>query len=159
MKINKGTKIKSLVLKRVAKWTNRDRACKLTRFTSNQTSLQVSLFPLIKVLCSRLFFFFQFFFLWLLFIKIGFVGHRFLGRRFLGHRFLDTVLEDRTGLFLIPVDAPVKSAADELNKLKAWQEEFTPLAVICGGRICNWCHQSGHTKTTRKAKPCESSSN
>ena len=46
---------KASCLKRVAKWTNRDRACKLTRFTSKQTSLQVSPFPLKKVLCSRFF--------------------------------------------------------------------------------------------------------
>ena len=54
----------------------------------------MSPFSLIKVLCSR-FFFFQFFFVWLLFIKIGFLGRRFLGHcflglRFLGRRFLDT---------------------------------------------------------------------
>ena len=58
-------------MKRVAKWTNRDRACKLRWFTSHQTSLQVSPFPFIKVLCSRIFFS----------IFFCFLGCRFLGRR------------------------------------------------------------------------------
>ena len=52
----------------------------------------------------------------------------------------------------------ISSASGELQKLKAEQDELTPLAAI-RGRICNRCHQSGHTKTTCKSRPCESSNN
>ena len=50
----------------------------------------------------------------------------------------------------------ISSASGELQKLKAEQGELTPLAAI-RGRICNRCHQSGHTETTCKSRPCESS--
>ena len=59
---------------------------------------------------------------------------------------------------LVILEVQITSASGELQKLKAQQEELTPLAAI-RGRICNRCHQSGHTKTTCKARPCESSYN
>ncbi|KAL9968278.1 hypothetical protein ACROYT_G026632 [Oculina patagonica] len=59
---------------------------------------------------------------------------------------------------LLVLEVQISSAVDELQKLKSEQEKLTPLAAI-RGRICNRCHQSGHTKTTCKAAPCESSSN
>ncbi|KAL9979392.1 hypothetical protein ACROYT_G017048 [Oculina patagonica] len=59
---------------------------------------------------------------------------------------------------LLVLEVQISSAVDELQKLKSEQEKLTPLAAI-RGRICNRCHQTGHTKTTCKAAPCESSSN
>ncbi|XP_078366476.1 uncharacterized protein LOC144650626 [Oculina patagonica] len=59
---------------------------------------------------------------------------------------------------LLVLEVQISSAVYELQKLKSEQEKLTPLAAI-RGRICNRCHQSGHTKTTCKAAPCESSSN
>jgi len=59
---------------------------------------------------------------------------------------------------LLVLEGQISSASGELQKLKAEQDELTPLAAI-RGRICNRCHQSGHTKTTCKSKPCESSNN
>ena len=55
-------------------------------------------------------------------------------------------------------EVQISSASGELQKLKAEQDKLTPLAGI-QGRICNRCHQSGHTKTTCKSRPCESSNN
>ena len=60
---------------------------------------------------------------------------------------------------LLVLKAQVKSASAELQKLKAWQKELILLAAIRSGRICNWCHRSGHTKTSCKARPCESGNN
>ena len=59
---------------------------------------------------------------------------------------------------LLVLEVQISSASGELQKLKAEQDELTPLAAI-RGRICNRCHQSGHTKTTCKSRPCESSNN
>ena len=59
---------------------------------------------------------------------------------------------------LLVLEVEISSASGELQKLKAEQDELTPLAAI-QGRICNRCHQSGHTKTTCKSRPCESSNN
>ncbi|KAL9988280.1 hypothetical protein ACROYT_G002711 [Oculina patagonica] len=59
---------------------------------------------------------------------------------------------------LLVLEVQISSAGDELQKLKSEQEKLTPLAAI-RRRICNRCHQTGHTKTTCKAAPCESSSN
>ncbi len=59
---------------------------------------------------------------------------------------------------LLVLEVQISSASGELQKLKAEQDELTPLAAI-RGRICNRCHQSGHTKTTCKLRPCESSNN
>ena len=61
---------------------------------------------------------------------------------------------------LLVLEVQISSASGELQKLKAEQDELTPLAAIRGRRrICNRCHQSGHTKTTCKSRPCESSNN
>ena len=59
---------------------------------------------------------------------------------------------------LVVLEVKITSASGELQKLKAQQEELTPLAAIQGW-ICNLCHQSGHMKTTCKARPCEGSYN
>ena len=59
---------------------------------------------------------------------------------------------------LVVLEVQITGASGELQKLKAQQEELTPLAAIRGW-ICNRCHQSGHTKTTCKSRPCESSYN
>ena len=59
---------------------------------------------------------------------------------------------------LLVLEVQISSASGELQKLKAEQDELMPLAAI-RGRICNRCHQSGHTKTTCKSRPCESSNN
>ena len=59
---------------------------------------------------------------------------------------------------LLVLEVQITSASGELQKLKAHQEELTPLVAV-RGQICNRCHQSGHIKTTCKARLCESSNN
>ena len=59
---------------------------------------------------------------------------------------------------LLVLEVQITSASGELLKLKAHQEELTPLAAV-RGRIFNRCHQSGHIKTTCKARPCETGNN
>ena len=59
---------------------------------------------------------------------------------------------------LLVLEVQISSASGELQKLKAEQDKLTPLAAI-RGRICNRCHQSSHTKTTCKSRPCESINN
>ena len=59
---------------------------------------------------------------------------------------------------LLVLEVQITSASGELQKLKALQAELTPLAAVRRW-ICNWCYESGHIKTTCKARPCESSNN
>ena len=59
---------------------------------------------------------------------------------------------------LLVLKLQITSASGQLQKLKAEQQEFNSLAAI-RGRICNRCHRSGHTKTTSKSSPCESTNN
>ena len=59
---------------------------------------------------------------------------------------------------VLVLEVQISSASGELQKLKAQQDEFMPLAAV-RGRICNRCHQAGHMKTTCKERPCESINN
>ena len=59
---------------------------------------------------------------------------------------------------LLVLEVQITSASGELQKLKAEQDELTPIAAI-RERICNRCYQISHTQTTCKSRLCESSNN
>lgn len=58
---------------------------------------------------------------------------------------------------LVVLGVQITSANSELERLRAEQDNLTPMAAI-RAHICGQCHKSGHTKTTCKSRPCSSSS-